>query len=175
METTHHETHSGGHPLPWRIKQTRMGYLHDYVVAFFLLVGAIVLFVFQPITFINYVIIGLIGLAVFLILMVELHITSSTLVIDHDKVLLSHGIMSRSESSAAFQNVADFHTHQNIHERMFGYGTLTINTSGGKQPLEFHKVKHPHKVCDALLKLAHTHTMNVKGGSHDASTHKNHS
>ena len=172
---TNQETHSGAQSLPWKIKQTRMGYLHDYVVAFFLVVGAVALFIIQSAEFINVIIWSLLVLALFLVLVVELHVKSPTLLVDHDKVLLAHGILSRSESSAAFQNIADFHTHQTVHERMFGYGTLTINTSGGKQPLEFHKVKHPHKVCDALLKLAHTHTMNVKGGSHDASTHKNHS
>lgn len=154
------------HELPWKIKQTRMGYAHDYFVAVLLIAGALAIYVYKPVAFLDYIAAGLACIAAFLIIVVELHVLSHVLTIDHDKVLLSHGILARSHSSAAFQNVADFHTHQNIHERVLGYGTLTINTSGGKQPLEFHKVKHPHKVCDALLKLAHKH--HVTGGTHES-------
>lgn len=151
--------------FPLKIKQTRRGYLHDYVVAGLLLVGAGVLYYAQPVALLNYVAVGLVVLALFLLAVVELHVVSHTLTIDEEKVHIAHGILARSHRSAAFHNVTDFHSHQNLHERLLGYGTLEINTAGSTEALEFHKIKHPHRVCEVLLRLSKQH---VKGDLHES-------
>ena len=164
--TEHAPTKLANVKLPVLIRQSRMGYLHDYVVALLLIAGATALYVFQPLAFLNYVALGLGIIALFLLIIVELHVMSHTLTIDEEKVRITHGVLARSNRSAAFHNVTDFHSHQTFHERLLGYGTLEISTSGSTEPLEFHKVRHPHKVCDVLLHLSKQHVR-----SHDAHHH----
>jgi uncharacterized membrane protein YdbT with pleckstrin-like domain len=140
--------------LPLRLKQTRRGYLHDYVAALVFASLGVFLYVQLSWTLIP-AILG--GLAVIFLLIIELHVASHTLTMDHDKLLITQGILARSHSSTPFHNIADFHTHQGLWERIMGYGTLSITTSGGHEPLEFHKLSKLHQHRDALLHLVQHH------------------
>ncbi len=140
--------------LPITLKQTRRGYLHDYVVAFMLAGVSIYL----AIAF-NWVWIPIIiaALALIAVLLVELHVFNHTLHIDHEKVLITSGVFSRANNSSPFHNLTDFNTEQTFWERIMGYGTLSINTAGGHHPLEFHKLKNPNAIREALLKQIQKH------------------
>ncbi|MBI4150628.1 PH domain-containing protein [Candidatus Woesearchaeota archaeon] len=140
--------------LPIHLKQTRIGYLHDYVAA--VVFAGLGIFLFMQL---HWTLLPMIlgSFAILFFVIIELHVGSSTLTIDHDKVLISEGILARSHSSTPFHNISDFHTHQGLWERIMGYGTLSITTSGGNEPMEFHKLKRVHQHRDALLHLVQHH------------------
>ncbi len=140
--------------LPINLKQTRIGYLHDYVAA--IVFAGLGVFLYIQLSWILLpIILG--SLAIVFLFIIELHVWSHTLTIDQDKVLITAGILARSHSSTPFHNISDFHTHQGLWERIMGYGTLSITTSGGHNPLEFHKLRKVHQHRDALLHLVQHH------------------
>jgi len=151
--------------LPLKLRQTRLGHLHHYLFGFLLIVVAVVVWAMLQYPWIAYVAAAIAFLGALTLGKAELHVRSHTLTVHHDKILVSEGILSKSESSAAFHNISDFATHQKLHERILGYGTLKINTSGGQHELEFEKLRKPHRVRDLLLELAHHHTVKVSSGS----------
>jgi uncharacterized membrane protein YdbT with pleckstrin-like domain len=140
--------------LPLHLKQTRIGYLHDYVAA--IVFAGLAVFLYAQLSWTLLPLI-LVGLTLLFFAIIELHVWSHTLTIDNDKVLITEGIFSRSHSSTPFHNIADFHTHQGLWERIMGYGTLSITTSGGHEPMEFNKLRKVHQHRDALLHLVQNH------------------
>ena len=157
---------SHGHIL-LKAQQTRLGYFHDYVFGTLLIALAVFVSWHYSWALGGTLSIALTTVACIMLLHVEIAIRSHTLEVETDKVLLSEGIFTRTHVAAAFQNISDLHTHQDFHERIMGFGTLQINTSGGRHSLEFHKLRHPQKMRNYLLELAHQHAMRVSGGNNE--------
>lgn len=70
------------------------------------------------------------GLAVVLLIFLEVMIRSELLTLDDDHLTYREGILSTKTKKIPFRAVLDTNVHQNVWQRLFHYGTLDIDTGG---------------------------------------------
>jgi uncharacterized membrane protein YdbT with pleckstrin-like domain len=88
------------------------------------------------------VVLGLVGL-----LMAWMHAVSTELAITNKRVIAKFGFIRRSTVELLHKNVESFHVDQGIFGRIFNFGTVVINGTGGVRtpipsiaaPLEFRR------------------------------------
>ena len=80
-------------------------------------------------------------------------ITFTRYTLDEDKILVNTGLLSLHEEEVLLFRVQDVSVRQSLSERLFGVGTICVNSTDVTVPhLELEHVKNPRKVKDVLSK-----------------------
>ena len=120
------ELHTGEKIIK-EIKPSRLYYFLDYVLGF------ILLFVFF--------------IGILLIILAELMRRANTYYITNKRIIHEFTFLSRKISSTTYNKIQDIHMTQNIIERIFGIGTIHLNTAGTHFiEIRFKGVKDPISV-----------------------------
>ena len=91
-------------------------------------------------------IIGLVG-GILLVVIVELFRRANKYYVTNQRVIYEFKFLSRRISSTVYNKIQDIHSTQGIIERLFGLGTIHINTAGGRGfEIRFRSVRDPVKV-----------------------------
>ena len=68
------------------------------------------------------------------------------------RVILRRGLFSKDERQVRLENVLDVRVKQGMFGRLFGHGTLAIETAGsGGTEFVFKGLRHPGKVRDVIM------------------------
>jgi uncharacterized membrane protein YdbT with pleckstrin-like domain len=74
------------------------------------------------------------------------------------RVFVRHGLVSVNEQTARLERVQDLTLHQTLSDRLFGVGTLQIDTAGSEGgPLEFKALTEPTRVREILDSTVRSH------------------
>jgi uncharacterized membrane protein YdbT with pleckstrin-like domain len=74
------------------------------------------------------------------------------------RVFVRHGLVSVNEQTARLERVQDLTLHQTLFDRLFGVGTLQIDTAGSEGgPLEFKALTEPTRVREILDSTVRSH------------------
>ncbi|HWB56395.1 MAG TPA: PH domain-containing protein [Gaiellaceae bacterium] len=74
------------------------------------------------------------------------------------RVFVRHGLVSINEQTARLERVQDLTLHQTLFDRLFGVGTLQIDTAGSEGgPLEFKALTEPTRVREILDSTVRSH------------------
>jgi uncharacterized membrane protein YdbT with pleckstrin-like domain len=74
------------------------------------------------------------------------------------RVFVRHGFISINEQTARLERVQDLTLHQTLFDRLFGVGTLHIDTAGSEGgPLEFKALTEPTRVREILDSTVRSH------------------
>jgi len=71
-----------------------------------------------------------------------------------DQLRYEEGFLSKSTRSLHLQKIQDVRVEQSLFERIFGIGTLTLETAGETGRMSMPNVDHPQRVADKILSLA---------------------
>jgi uncharacterized membrane protein YdbT with pleckstrin-like domain len=71
-----------------------------------------------------------------------------------DSLRYESGMLSKSTRSLNLQKVQDVRVDQGLLERIFGIGSITLETAGESGSLVMEKIDQPQKVADQILDLA---------------------
>jgi membrane protein YdbS with pleckstrin-like domain len=75
--------------------------------------------------------------------------------INGDKLRYETGILSKSTRTIQLSKVQDVTVHQSVTQRMYGIGSLTIETAGETSRLTFPNIDSPQQVADQIVDMAH--------------------
>ena len=121
--TISEELHTGEKIIK-ELKPSRLAYLSGYAL------GIIFLFMFF--------------IGILIIILTELLRRANTYYITNKRVIHEFTFLSRKISSTSYDKIQDLHMSQNIIERIFGIGTIHINTAGTHFiEIRFRGVKEP--------------------------------
>lgn len=121
--TISEELHKGEKIIK-ELKPSRLAYLGGYIL------GAILIFLFF--------------IGILIIILVELVRRGNTYFITNKRVIHEFTFLSRKISSTTYDKIQDIHMTQNIIERIFGIGTIHINTAGTHFiEIKFKGIKEP--------------------------------
>jgi uncharacterized membrane protein YdbT with pleckstrin-like domain len=74
------------------------------------------------------------------------------------RVFVRHGLVSVNEQTARLERVQDLTLRQTLFDRLFGVGTLQIDTAGSEGgPLEFRALTEPTRVREILDSTVRSH------------------
>jgi uncharacterized membrane protein YdbT with pleckstrin-like domain len=74
------------------------------------------------------------------------------------RVFVRHGLISINEQTARLERVQDLTLHQTLFDRLFGVGTLQIDTAGSEGgTLEFKALTEPTRVREILDSTVRSH------------------
>lgn len=73
------------------------------------------------------------------------------LTISDDRLRYESGFISKSTHTIDLGKVQDVRVDQNIKQRLFGMGLISVETSGGSSAIMVNNVDNPHKVADMIL------------------------
>lgn len=80
------------------------------------------------------------------------------------RVFVRHGLVSVDEQTARLERVQDLTLHQTLFDRLFGVGTLEIDTAGSEGgPLEFKALTEPTRVREILDTTVRSHQPTPSG------------
>jgi uncharacterized membrane protein YdbT with pleckstrin-like domain len=78
--------------------------------------------------------------------------------ITNRRVFVRHGLVSVNEQTARLERVQDLTLRQTLFDRLFGVGTLRIDTAGSEGgPLEFKALTEPTRVREILDSTVRSH------------------
>jgi uncharacterized membrane protein YdbT with pleckstrin-like domain len=72
-----------------------------------------------------------------------------------DKLRYEVGAFSKSTRNISLPKVQDVRVDQSMTQRMFGVGTLSVETAGEASRLIIHNIDAPQKVADEILAASH--------------------
>jgi len=72
-----------------------------------------------------------------------------------DKLRYEVGAFSKSTRNISLPKVQDVRVDQSVPQRMFGVGTLSVETAGEASRLIIHNIDEPQKVADEILAASH--------------------
>lgn len=128
------------------LRPTRTAFMDVYVLAIvpFALIAALA-FVGFPVALWSFPAAG--GLALLLVYTVEITRVRSLYKITPTQVVVENGIFKKTRKAVFFDNIVDVNFKQGYFQRLMGYGTIEIGSSGGRSHEEceliFRHVKRP--------------------------------
>lgn len=72
-----------------------------------------------------------------------------------DKLRYETGMMARSTRSIQLSKIQDVRVDQTLGQRMFGVGSISIETAGETSRLTMHNVDRPQEVADSIMDASH--------------------
>ena len=78
----------------------------------------------------------------------------TTTTVSGDRLRFEVGLMSKSTRTIQLSKVQDVRVDQNLYQRMFGVGNLSIETAGEASRLTLPDVDNPQAIADELLNRA---------------------
>lgn len=112
--------------------------------------------------------IAVIGVAIFLISQITMITTEFGLTTE--KLVVKRGVISRSTNEIPLSAVENINLHQTVFSRLFGYGRLELNGSGGSS-LWSHPVQNPlalrTMIAEAMNKASRRRGFRAKASSID--------
>ena len=101
-----------------------------------------------------YILLGLLGLGLIILLGIYIKRLTSIYAITDKKVYSRFGFISRDINSALLENITDNELSQSITGRIFNYGTVKFNTAGSSNvEIIFKGVTHPHDRISKVYSL----------------------
>lgn len=76
------------------------------------------------------------------------------LLIEGDKLRFQEGVLSKSSRSLFLHKIQDVRVEQGLGERIFGIGSISIETAGETSRLAMEHIDNPQGVADKILALA---------------------
>jgi uncharacterized membrane protein YdbT with pleckstrin-like domain len=138
-------------------------------------VGMIGVWVWGPATWITLVLAVIaIALVVWLTVLPYMKWHATHYVFTNERVITRTGVFGRNMESIPLNRVNDVASHQSFFDRMFGSGSLTIESAGDHGQDTFHEIPHIHAITRQLHELIDPETSaSVPAqGSNDGSTKK---
>jgi len=78
--------------------------------------------------------------------------------VTNQRVIYRAGLLSRTERSVALENVLDVAMRRGLGGRIFGYGTIVIETAAtGRAEFAMVGVRHPSRLRDAIFEARAAH------------------
>ena len=116
-----------GEKIIKELNPSRGGFFWGYVVAFIFL--------------------GTIIIPLAIILFIEIGVKANKYYVTNKRVIHEYKFLSRRLTSAQKKNITDVTLKQGVIDRMFGIGTLEINTAGsGNKEIIFKHISNPSKI-----------------------------
>ena len=156
------------HPSLWSIAGPAIKGVVVFTLAVFLIVSKVELLVKdllklelteeQLIAFAQYRLIGGVGLAVIVVLILVLKIVRVKMIyykVTKDRVEWSRGILDRRVDNIDMFRVVDLSLQRSLFDCIFGIGTVTLITTDKTDPeFAFEKIKQPRKLYDIIKKTS---------------------
>ncbi len=117
-------------------------------------------------------ILAVIGLALIIWLTVLPYMKwhSTHYVFTNERVITRTGVLSRDMESIPLNRVNDVSSHQSFFDRLFGSGSLTIESAGDHGQDTFKEIPHVTRVARELHELVDPDTNATASGANDGST-----
>src|SRR6266852_5567935 len=87
---------------------------------------------------------------------------SVKLTLSGDKLRFETGILSKSTRTIQLAKVQDVRVDQSLAQRMFGVGTIAIETAGEHSRLTVDDIDHPQIVADEIMKRSEEAAMSQR-------------
>jgi uncharacterized membrane protein YdbT with pleckstrin-like domain len=146
-----------GEQVVWSGRPSWRGRLSIIFPGILLTVAVVAVLVWADVSRSTTVVIGLVLLAV-TVVWALLETFRWKYTITDRRVFVRHGFISINEQTARLERVQDLTLHQTVFARLFGVGTLQIDTAGSDGgPLEFKALAEPTRVREILDTTVRSH------------------
>ncbi len=88
---------------------------------------------------------------------------TAKLTITVDKLRYETGMLSRSTRTIQLAKVQDVRVDQSVGQRIFGVGSLSIETAGESSRLTVHDIDRPQQIADEIMNRSE-HALSAKQG-----------
>lgn len=162
------ETDEGKNIL-YRFRKTHKAFLLEYGCAFFLIIFYVIFTKKELLTdLVNYVVLGL-GLTV--IAAAEITRQMELYEITHDKIIITHGLFRKDRKYMYLQPlnfIPNIHLKQNIMQRFWNYGSLSMKGEGDNQ-IEIDNINKPKEMI-RIIEEVMEHHRHENAGKHSPRT-----
>jgi uncharacterized membrane protein YdbT with pleckstrin-like domain len=146
-----------GEQVVWSGRPSWRGRLSIVVPGILVTAAVVAVLVWADVSRTTVVVIGLILLAVTVVWALIETLRWKYTITDR-RVFVRHGFISINEQTARLERVQDLTLHQTLFDRLFGVGTLQIDTAGSEGgPLEFKALTEPTRVREILDSTVRRH------------------
>ena len=126
--------------LPIRLKKARIIFTFNYLIGIALIILPFIIKLQIPRN-------ALIASGIFIILLTEILLMRNRLDIETNKITQITGLVSKQSKSVYYEDMTDMTVNQSIIGRIFGFGTLQIDTAGtGGYEIRFERLAEPERI-----------------------------